>query len=456
MEELDLNGQFWVANEPEDKVQGSVRFDPSSGAKLHLHRGFVNRSPSDQTSHIFGLSGNRHLTLNSCRLIDEEVAFPLGEDPYAHSSEYSVTAILVGQHIPEHAMEQFNGAILELASLETWTDLKTFIPSDSSRDSGTGVPYNSLHSVTHDRVDADFGEILLRSRLETSRLSDVEICYKRRGFFEFKFPSGIGYNKVKRYCDAIQDLVTLGTNSTSYATRIALLRANYDEVSELTLVHDYDLYIPYRGAHAAAQTTGTSRSSYFSFVDIGGLSGLLKWMHQSEDYSTSISALLSHRYLPSIYAHNYLLNLVTSAEQFHRKCFSNKVLPKSEHQTRVREIIDSAPVCYREWLKSQLLYSNEPRLRERLHELAEYAGSPYSTLVNNLADWAKRVASARNDLVHRPDDARFEYEDLRDICASLQFLMIFCLFKKCGMPDGAFAKIQEDWRFTDLAKRMNR
>ena len=455
MEELDLNGLFWVADDPEEKVQGSLHFDPSAGAELRLDGGFKNPPSSDQTSHIFGKSDNRHLTLDSCRMIDEEVAFLDGEDPYVDRSEYSAAAIIVGQHISEDAMQQFAGATLELAGLETWTDLKTFLPRDCSRESGTGLPYNSLPNVTHDKMNMDFGEIQFRSRVDVSRVSDVEISYKRRGFFELEFSSDVGYDEVRRRCDAIQDLVTLGTNSTSYITRIALRRAIYDEVSELTLVYEYDLYLRLRGSHAATRSTDAPWRPYFTFADIGGLSGLLKWMNHSDDYSTSISALLSHRYLPSIYAHNYLLNLVTSAEQFHRKCFSNQVLPKSEHRTRVREIIRAAPQDHREWLTEQLLYSNEPRLRERLHELAEYIGPPYSSLVNNTSDWAKRVAKTRNDLIHRPDDANFEYEYLRDICASLQILMMFCLLKKCEMPDRVFDKVQNGWRFRHLAERLN-
>ncbi len=93
---LQLDGQFWLPDDPDTKVTGIVTFSPSEGAALSLIGSFtdfmdmLNRRPSPDYRRIVGetiLGDFRFVTLDDCHLTFE--------NPFGRRQRFIVGRLLV-------------------------------------------------------------------------------------------------------------------------------------------------------------------------------------------------------------------------------------------------------------------------------------------------------------------------------------------------------------------------
>ena len=79
MEDLDLDGLFWLEESPEERVGGHLRFNARSGASLDLIGTFDGDAvPEDRISpvRIHGVAGNKLVTLDSCLQTNRTLGIP--------------------------------------------------------------------------------------------------------------------------------------------------------------------------------------------------------------------------------------------------------------------------------------------------------------------------------------------------------------------------------------------
>lgn len=162
-------------------------------------------------------------------------------------------------------------------------------------------------------------------------------------------------------------------------------------------------------------------------------------------YHIVVGSLLSIRYAAGLYVENRFNNVISAAESFHRLRFSNEVRPKDEYKQFVRELVKLVPKEHRSWLGNQLQYSNEPRLRHRLSEMADHAGAAFTTLHDDPDAWATIVTESRNRLTHHDEEHALNFHggDLYFLTESVFVLVMLCLFLECEMDGQAITAIGE-------------
>ena len=127
MEELDVDGLFWLAGEPDAKVAGRLKFDAANGAELNLI-GTFHKLPSSGThdlqdvffaqnepSRILGVAGKRLLTLDRCLHGGTTI-----EAPGMVRERYSPEVILSGAHFEEDEPLEFSAVHFQLQHLDQW------------------------------------------------------------------------------------------------------------------------------------------------------------------------------------------------------------------------------------------------------------------------------------------------------------------------------------------------
>jgi hypothetical protein len=183
----------------------------------------------------------------------------------------------------------------------------------------------------------------------------------------------------------------------------------------------------------------------FQFEAIGGLPTISRWIKLAREYGVVIDSLLSIRYSAGLYAQNRFNNVISAAESFHRLRFDNFVRPEDEFKTFRRGIIRAVPKEHRQWLGSQLQYSNEPRLRNRLTEMVSYAGNAFATLCADSDIWVTVVTESRNRLTHHDKERQFEFAsgDLYFLTESIFMLVMLCLFRECGVASETLEALGE-------------
>lgn len=113
------------------------------------------------------------------------------------------------------------------------------------------------------------------------------------------------------------------------------------------------------------------------------------------------------------------------------------------------------PKEHQSWLREQLQYSNEPRLKQRLLRLAGHAGATFEALVRDVDRWTDLVKDARNRSVHRTRQREAtDGPSLHLLSESAYFLVALCLLRECGASDETLAKLQRHQRFIWLGGQV--
>jgi Apea-like HEPN/ApeA N-terminal domain 1 len=274
--------------------------------------------------------------------------------------------------------------------------------------------------------------------------------------------SPVSLDELLKPCLALQHLVTLGVDETAPITALRLAHSEHTRVlpSGEVLHTPIDVYARLEGGDTpVSERRRLPHGMLFTFDDLGGLPAVARWLDVSTRFGPVTGALLGHRYLPRMYGENRLQNAVFAAETFDRLRFPNHVLPKADFRARVDAVVAPVPEDLRTWLREQLRYSNEPRLRDRLKRLADHAGSPFATLVGDVDAWVTLVARTRNQAVVHRNSAK-EPEGLAWslylLSESAYFLVALCLLRECGAPVATIAKIPGHRRSQWLSEQLQR
>ena len=127
----------------------------------------------------------------------------------------------------------------------------------------------------------------------------------------------------------------------------------------------------------------------------------------------------------------------------------NYLRPKAEFRRVISEVVAAAPEHHREWLKQQLLYSNEPRLRDRILQLCERFVPVVAPLVDDLPSFAAYTARIRNEIVHGGARNKLRGNDIYWTIRKLEILCEAFLLSTLGFSNSQLAELferNEDYR----------
>ena len=94
-----------------------------------------------------------------------------------------------------------------------------------------------------------------------------------------------------------------------------------------------------------------------------------EWFGKAERLGPVYDLYFATAYGSPAYLDDRFLSLVQGVEAYHRRALGTTELPDEEHERRIEEVVSTAPDAHRNWLRGQLVYSNEPGLRKRLAEI---------------------------------------------------------------------------------------
>ena len=423
MEQLDVEGLFWLENKPEDKVAGRLTFDPAYGSELRLIGNFTPLETfpegSKESVRIHGLAGGKYFTIDESFRINAKLQFPgLFQETF-----YS-PAVYEGACFPKGEL-QFSAIAFGLRHLEQWvwntgTSLK--IQANKSN--------NSLKRLTLDftpvktlAVPTSMGELELHFTYSYEPASIVSHTLTESSSFKLNFSRATSLTEALRSCSQLQHLVTIGVNEPASVEAVSLTPS--ESLRDLTtdkIRPSVKLYRPFQGSEVSKSGKYVHpMHMLFTFDDIGGLEGTAQWMQMAAKFGLVITSLLGNRYLPVVYEDERLLNLIVAAEALQR--------------IRVN--------------KQKFDFTNG------IKQLVKLAGSPFSMLLPDVNHWAKEVADVRiKHLVHRGLHDPLDGGTIHRLAESLYFLVVICLLREAGIPEGTLDSIQRHRRFKALAEQL--
>jgi ApeA N-terminal domain 1/Apea-like HEPN len=449
MESFEDDGVFWLPGKETEQRTGRIKFDPAEGGTLTVMGGFGDLPEQfqgqEQSRRIFGIAGKRYLTLDGC--INSNSTF---EMPGIPRQTYYVGQIIAGHLFPSDEPLTFDKCAVTLDQLPAWVrrsgvqvKFETQTPELVSPDRLI-IEYNQLQDEI---VQVDDEELRLTTTWALTGDQITSTSLNQDTVLEIKYPTAQPLQSILSDIKRLQDLLTLATTAPTVPVEIALWR------EDLTVEYKPDSYRPQAMTYYAGQLAERARQAdpqskarvLFQFQDIGGLATIARWIKVARAYHTVVGSLLSIRYAAGLYVENQFNNVISAAESFHRLRFPNEVMPEEKFEKFLGEILDDVRKSRRSWVRSRLKYANEPRLSDRLREMAAHVDTGFAALYDEPSSWVTVVTEVRNRLTHHDKDraVNFQQGDLLFLTESVFALVMLCLFRECAMDDKALTAIAE-------------
>ena len=416
-----MEGQFWLASRPANKVGGRLSLGGENGIKLALLGSFHDDEVDVGSAERFiiqGIAGHSALTLDSCFLLSSVMNWP-GID----QETYHVPVVLEGAHYDEGEVPTFNKLYLRLQHLRGWVGRSGIKRENPHPDRGRTLTVTCTEPSPL-LIQTDFGELSLSFPYSASfQRFEFKIEESCRLALSFNNPQSL--ERIVELCSRLQDLVTIGVDAPATIVSVSVADPSLTTESPSGEVdhQPIKLHTHYRGSHSPeSKEVLHPPKMMFTFEDIRGLQGIVKWLETSDKFKPVIDSLLSHWYIPRMYTENRFFNAIVAAET----------------------------------LETIRLGKQNISFHKALTSLTSEAGSTFAALVGNVDIWIKRVVRARhNNVVHRGLRER-ESPNLWLLSESVYFLVVLCLLRRCGVPEGAFSRLQRNPRFRWLTERHSR
>ena len=448
MEAFDDEGIFWLPGKDAEQKTGRLTFDPVEGATLNLMGGFgeIQEQFNGQTRmrRIHGIAGKRYLTLDGCFNTNTNL-----ELPGILRQTYYVNRIITDHMFDEDEVLTFDNCSIAFDQLAHWigrsgvtvgfeTQTSQPTPSDRIKIEFT-QPQDETAPIDNDE------ELRLTSTWSLGGDNVTKTYLDQGTYLEFRYPDARPLDDILGDVKHLQDLLTLATNAPTAPLQVSLSRQ--DITHELQPGQNRPQAMKYYAGQLAERVRLDAPQSagriLFPFSEIGGLPTIARWVKIARRYQTVVGSLLSIRYASGLYVENRFNNVISAAESFHRLRFSNQIRTKAEFRKLCRELVAAVPREHQDWLRTQIQYGNEPRLRDRLGEMVSYAGEAFAAVCGEPESWVKVVTDSRNRLTHHDEKRaiKFEAGDLYFLTESVFTLVMLCLFRECEMDDKALAAI---------------
>ncbi|MGP4112313.1 HEPN domain-containing protein [Streptomyces sp. 4N509B] len=435
LDKFESDGLFWLPGRDDNQVAGRISFDPAKGTKLSLIGTFsnselgVDTGDEMQVSTIHGVAGKRFITLTECSRTGFRV-----ESPGFPREDYRSDATFAGHALLRPDGQGFTEAIIRFSNLYDWVG-KSAVSRELSYDNETRAITQAVLTLTPPRTEehpADGCKVSLSPSwkvLGGAQKPGFEQDYSLRIIYD----NPVDFAIVRGDISILQDLISATTDSASVPSQITL-RIPIEEDDEKSkpqpIVHLYE-----QPSADPASLQRKARRILVGLSDIGGLPAVANWLNFMRSHKIVLGLALSPIYR-GMYVENKFFNTVSAAETLHRMEFPNEIRPAAEYKAFKKMLVRHVPKNYQSWLSQQLSFSNEPRLRDRLKELAEF-GSLAGILDCDVQQWAKAVTKTRNRMVHhdKGQGPGASSTELYWLAESLRLTVLLCLMRFCTFRD---------------------
>ena len=426
MQELDLEGLFWRPEEPEHKLSGRLRFNPTDGAILSFIeplRFSGNKTTTMSTTdplgartededgiRFLGVAGSGALTLDQCRLSGSS----LRSAGITHR-RYRVTTILKGAHLGTDDPMSFTSVSVQLSSLASWVGRSGLsvdpLPTEAGESTGFRLAYKPLPPI---ESETDDGSIAVSFPWQCQLNPLDKSMVEHKCALEYRFLEPQPLSKITKLCSSLRNLVTICAHTPSDILNTRLTHAGLDRPIEL--------YIKWIGASVQRDLEEDAlirRSKLaFTFDAIGGLDSIRSWLKLADRYSVVVALLVSHWYVPPLYQEQRYSNAVTAVETLIR------IRKKEQHVN----------------------------LKKGLQELAGEVDAVFAPIVRNLTEWAREVVRTRDNFVVHPGlRGNSDGYRLYLLSESIYLLVVLSLLQECRVPMDLLQNIREHAHFRWLA-----
>jgi hypothetical protein len=461
VDDFEGTGVFWLADNPETQVAGTIRFSAETGATIDLIGAFGQietfAEEDEGDVRILGVAGRKLLTLSHCLRTNRTI-----EMPGIPRETWNAGLVLAGAQWGPSEEFEFDRLTVEFDQLPNWVSRSGVEIEMEERQEPNKITRLSATLRPLDKETVPIDEVRQLSLNYTWALGGDHITDTRIGqshALQVSYATPQPLELLLADLRSLQDLVTLGADAPASPTAISVSHPDIKREPHERLPEEQQrlpIHLFLRTGRTPAEEPQNRHKLLLGFDAVGGLATAASWLKVADRYRSALGSLFSIRYSDRMYIENRFLNVVTAAETFHRIGFSNEILPADQYKTRRRSIIRAVPKEHRDWLGSRLQFANEPRLSDRLRDLVGLAGDGFQWLVPDQAQFVDVVVHVRNRLTHYDEDADrvTESEPLWLYIEALYVLVVQAALRTANVAEDALLPLRENQRLLWLRRQL--
>ncbi|MFI5955548.1 HEPN domain-containing protein [Cryptosporangium sp. NPDC051539] len=423
MERLDVEGEFWTAENPSRRVSGTLTFDEKTGGRLSLIGSFDSFPPASRSSEsgnyrrIFGHAESGPYTLED----SFQTRWLMGS--HGGREVLRVGKIIKGAELTSTGQFAVGHLSVRLDGLVYWAN-RSGIQDRSAGHS----PAFTVESLPSERIDTAWGRLELGQTWSQTGDHRAEVRVTQDFVFSLVFDQLTPFKDAVEIASDLQDLVSIATDSTAGFRQVSFRHPElFQLVDDDPIPISGEVFVQWI-ARSCEDSRTSRRRMLFTIDDLGGMPGVQRWLETAQKHRSALGRVMAMRYLPSAFSEDRAGNRFMALEGFHKDRSAGP---------------------------GQFTYV------KRLLALANLAGDPFVRLVGDVDAWCKRIRSARNDIAHHNGRRLYEQEgNLYYLGESAYFLFVICMLRDSGAPEVVFEKIEKSgvygWLRSELAATIPR
>ncbi len=354
----------------------------------------------------------------------------------ASESAYSISQILVGAHFTKTEEIRFKRVIIGFSHLNEWVGVSG-IEIEPPRDVNGEwkIKYRRPPDFHGPTVGDNTVSITFGSRLPTRRAVQSEARVEQRAYFMVASTDRKQLNECWKLVRSVQDLLTIAVGS---AVHILSLEGDIELETAESPPLRVKLYSAQPGfpktiesIHPAFMTfTLSTVKKYCDFTNM-----MKQWLEKNEKLEPVRGLYSMTLWERSTYLENDFLNLVQAIESYHRRFATNYEMNPEAHEKRLEEILGTVKEDYRDWLRNELQFSNEPSLPKRLREIVGRYNETIKKTVADEGDFLDTIVLTRHYHTHydeRLKNKAASGQKLFKLTHILKLLLEMCLVEEMG------------------------
>lgn len=446
-EGFEYTGLWWLPEDTEKEIGGTLSYSPIDGIHLALLGTFNSESirinNNFETDVVNGVTSNGIL----CTLFSNVQVDYSFNVPGFYQQKLVSNLLVMGRHFSSFDELIFTKWRISYENLDDWIAPSLF-------ESGHSTDADDIRTVTvvakpenyfDQHVDAVGCRIVLTADM-LSGIGDAsgQFSLSKEPFFELTPVSKQSYEKFKRWLNDIESLLSVFMVDTIQPRKIhGILSDNKeDDFSERQ-----SLGIFPRLKHRPVTRTTRWNDMLMTLADIEDhlATALERWFDAEHNVRQAIILFFAETDRLKFDLDTQFTNIVHALESYHRSISEGHYLSVEQYQPYLDMMVQAIPAeidpDHRRALKSRLKFGYQYSQRKRFQELFDLINVDLQCLVtSNVPVFINKVVDTRNYLVHRDETSKgmtLEWPERLFAYRRLRMLMTILFLKFIGLEDDA-------------------
>lgn len=440
MESFEHTGIWWLPEDPDYRLTGTLSFNPTAGGILELIEESATFRMSDLKEYdiIQGFADGKTVTLQGCYGKSMTGFFTLNK------VKFIIRYIYIGHYFDTVEDIKFEKLSLGYTHLNEWMGQIGFVEENGS------VRSNSFKSV---EVEIPFNkDKIIFWYLYSRKWSPSEFSMKNEARITIHPHEDFRFTHYLWYIDFhLPSLLTVATGEPSYPLNITGKIPDGDiPIRIYYKIPGYEeepRFIPHQ-------------EMLFTFEDAiaGDSNCLINWLEKSDWLWVSADLYIQTVYNKSLHPKTKFLLLAQALEAYHRNSSHNgKYLAAKDYNPIKDKLVKAIPDCVegelRDNLRARINNGNEFSLNTRITSICDEISKNHKGIIRQLPDnidnFVKEVVRTRNYLTHHPkkstESMKFALSGLKYI-REMQLILRFCFLIELGLPSEKIKELLDRYR----------